>query len=70
MTKGKLMKLVQATNSDIREMDSAIPIALWKDIDTSIYAYAYYREGGEGLINLIENLYMDYFNNFLTIGAC
>ena len=69
MTKEKLMKLVQATNSNIRILDSAIPMALWKEVNTSIYAYAYYRNGREGSVNLVETLYMDYFNNFLTVGA-
>ena len=69
LNKGQMMKLVKATNSDIREMDSAIPMALWKDIDTSLYAYAYYKKGGEGLINLVEYLYMIWVNDFLTLSA-
>ena len=69
MNKGDLMKLVKNTNADIREIDSAIPMHLWKDIDTSLYAYCYYKDGREGLINLVENLYLLWYNDFLTISA-
>lgn len=56
MNKGDLMKLVY-TEAELRNVDSAIPIELWNEIDTSIYVMDYNNNGPFGkLVNLMDRL--------------
>ena len=51
LSKGDLMKLV-FTKEELRNVDSAIPVELWKELDTSIHVVDY-NIGGK-IVNLVE----------------
>lgn len=56
MTKGDYMERIMELDSSIRVMDAAIPLHLARGLDCSYYAYAYYKDGTEGLLNIVEHL--------------
>ena len=56
MTKGDLMQLAY-TEAELRNVDSAIPIEYWNEIDTFIHVMDYNNNGPFGkLVNLLDRL--------------
>jgi hypothetical protein len=49
--KGELMRLVYS-EKELRNVDSAIPMSLWGDIDTAIHVYDYNTNSFGDLVNL------------------
>lgn len=55
MTKGDLMKQAY-TPEELRNVDNAIPIHLWSEVDTSIHVMDYNNSALGELVNLKERI--------------